>query len=82
MKIGADGSQIKYFMQTREQAGQAEIQYGHGNVKGAKAVDKVCFIGQTKSKKQHHKQARESGENSGTTNPQGADDDSFANSTN
>eukprot|EP00353_Schmidingerella_taraikaensis_P014258 CAMPEP_0185593938 /NCGR_PEP_ID=MMETSP0434-20130131/73148_1 /TAXON_ID=626734 ORGANISM="Favella taraikaensis, Strain Fe Narragansett Bay" /NCGR_SAMPLE_ID=MMETSP0434 /ASSEMBLY_ACC=CAM_ASM_000379 /LENGTH=30 /DNA_ID= /DNA_START= /DNA_END= /DNA_ORIENTATION= len=30
-------------MPDRENAGSAEIRYGQGHVKGAKAVDRVCF---------------------------------------
>ena len=36
---------MTYYIADREKAGQAEIHYGQGHVRGAKAVDKACLRG-------------------------------------
>ena len=49
VKIGPDVSQITYYKQQRARGGEVEIKYGLGLVRGVKAIDKVCFYGQSNS---------------------------------
>ena len=50
-KVGPDGGQLTYVLEPGTKGGDAEIQYGKGRVKGKKAFDRVCFIGQSQQTK-------------------------------